>query len=126
QNDVVPGIYYNDGTKWIRIGAGTGSGEGTHISYNPVTYEINYTDAVGNPQVIKLNDVVKATETLTSLVNNGDGTITYTDERGNANTITLTTGVGADGKSALDIWRELTNNPSATAAEFIDALRGVD
>src|SRR5690554_4763114 len=45
-NDVVPGIYYNDGTKWVRIGSGaTGSGD-VAISYNPVTHEITYNDAL--------------------------------------------------------------------------------
>src|SRR5690606_9317031 len=39
-NDVVPGIYYNDGSTWVLASAGNA----TNISYNPSTYEITFTD----------------------------------------------------------------------------------
>uniref|UniRef100_UPI0029317461 hypothetical protein n=1 Tax=Pedobacter nototheniae TaxID=2488994 RepID=UPI0029317461 len=80
--DVVPGIYYNDGTKWILAGAGAAA----NIKYNPATYTISYIDADNNTVAINLKNVVKENETLTSLVNNNDGTYKYTSENG---TVTL-------------------------------------
>lgn len=38
KNDVVPGIYYNDGTKWVMTGGGKGSG----ITYDPTTNVITF------------------------------------------------------------------------------------
>ena len=81
--DVVPGIYYNDGTKWILAGAGDGAA--ANIKYNPATYILSYLDASNNPVSINLKNVVKENETLTTLVNN-NGTYKYTSENG---TITL-------------------------------------
>lgn len=91
-NDVTPGIYYNDGTRWVRVSVTGGESGDTYISYNPITYEISYEDGEGQIQIIKLGNVVKATETLTSLVDNQDGTVTYIDERGDEHTIVLANG----------------------------------
>lgn len=107
--------------------AGTGGGAGgdTYISYNPTTFEINYTDAEGNPQIINLHNVGKATETLTSLTDNKDGTVTYRDEHGNSHKIVLANGpAGADGKSAFEIWLELPGNTGKSEADFIASLKG--
>src|SRR5690606_3541575 len=41
-----------------------------------------YVDVDGNPQVIDLEELVQANETVTTLMNNGDGTYTYTSEDG--------------------------------------------
>src|SRR5690606_32302166 len=84
-NDVVPGIYYNDGTKWVLAGAVTRGAN--NISYNPTSYEITYVDDQGNTQIIDLQGIVKANETVTTLMNNGDGTYTYTAEDGTVTTI---------------------------------------
>ncbi|WP_270088638.1 hypothetical protein [Sphingobacterium sp. SYP-B4668] len=78
-NDVVPGIYYNDGKKWIAAGSSTGA---TNISYNPTTYEISFVDASGNPITINLTEVVKKNETITTLVSLGEGKYEYTSENG--------------------------------------------
>lgn len=117
------------GAKWVRVGSGTGIGGGnggdTYISYNPTTFEINYTDAEGHPQIINLHNVVKATETLTSLTDNKDGTVTYRDEHGNSHRIVLANGpAGADGKSAFEIWLELPGNAGKSEADFIASLKG--
>ncbi|NGM60751.1 hypothetical protein G5B30_02355, partial [Sphingobacterium sp. SGG-5] len=78
-NDVVPGIYYNDGTKWILLTPGFAS----NISYNPNTYVINYIDINGNPQTINLVQAVKANETQTALAYDGTShQLTYTGENG--------------------------------------------
>ena len=50
--DVQPGIYYNDGTQWVRLGSGDSS-----------------------------------SETVTTLINNNDGTYTYTSEDGTVTVI---------------------------------------
>jgi len=39
-NDVIPGIYYNNGNRWILVAGG----DVTPITYNPVTYELTYLD----------------------------------------------------------------------------------
>ncbi len=77
-NDVKPGIYYNDGTKWVTISAGVAQS----IGYNPATSHITYVDATGVPQIIDLKNVVHQNETLTILVANPDGSLSYTDEKG--------------------------------------------
>src|SRR5690606_15027849 len=46
------------------------------------SYEITYVDDEGNTQTIDLQEVVKANETTTTLVDNEDGTYTYTNETG--------------------------------------------
>ena len=84
--DVVPGIYYNDGTQWILARQGQASG----ITYNPVTYTITYTDPATNlPVNIDLKDVVKKNETVTSLVKQENGTYLYISESGKTTTINV-------------------------------------
>ena len=84
--DVVPGIYYNDGTQWILARQGQASG----ITYNPVTYTITYTDPATNlPINIDLKDVVKKNETVTSLVKQENGTYLYISESGKTTTINV-------------------------------------
>ncbi|WP_316819690.1 hypothetical protein [Pedobacter gandavensis] len=77
-NDVKPGIYYNDGNKWLVLSNGLAQ----NIAYDPLLNKITYTDATGSPQSIDLIAAVKANETLTLLVANPDGTLSYTDEKG--------------------------------------------
>ncbi|AZI27375.1 hypothetical protein EA772_19280 [Pedobacter sp. G11] len=85
-SDVVPGIYYNDGTKWILAR----QGQASNISYNPTTYTITFTDPSTNlPVVVDLKDVVKKNETLTFLVKQENGTYLYTSENGNKTIINV-------------------------------------
>ncbi len=58
-----------------------------NVSYNPVTNEFTYTDASGATQVVNINELVKANETVTILTNNNNGTYTYTNEEGDNVTI---------------------------------------
>lgn len=69
-NDVLPGIYYNDGAKWVLTGSA--------ILYDPNTFDLSFTDAENRSQRINL----KANETITTLINNHDGSLTYTAEDG--------------------------------------------
>ncbi len=78
KNDVVVGIYYNDGSKWVLASGGAA----TNISYDPTTYEIAFIDGGGNPVTIDFKQVVKVQETRTTLVENPNGTYTYTNEVG--------------------------------------------
>ncbi|SKB75711.1 hypothetical protein SAMN05660226_03025, partial [Parapedobacter luteus] len=88
-NDVVPGIYYNDGARWVLAGAVTQGAN--NISYNPVSYEITYVDDQGDTQVINLREIVRTNETVTTLVDNEDGSFTYTNEAGEAVTFDANT-----------------------------------
>ncbi|TJZ53161.1 hypothetical protein FAZ15_17530, partial [Sphingobacterium olei] len=101
-NDVVPGIYYNDGTKWVLVSSGSAS----NISYDPTTYVISYIDASGNPQTVNLVQAIKANETKTLLVSNGGGKYTYFNEEAidtNGNPI-LSKGV------TIDVPADVINN----------------
>ncbi|MBS7256807.1 hypothetical protein KHA98_22815, partial [Flavobacterium branchiicola] len=44
--------------------------------------EFSYTDATGASKVINISDLVKLSETVTTLSNNNDGSYTYTNEAG--------------------------------------------
>jgi len=88
-NDVVPGIYYNTGERWLLIAAGNT----TSITYNPVTHEITYVNQNEETQVINLEEVVKAVETVTVLdYDPASHVITYQDESGAPHTLDLTVG----------------------------------
>uniref|UniRef100_UPI003341CEB7 hypothetical protein n=2 Tax=Parapedobacter pyrenivorans TaxID=1305674 RepID=UPI003341CEB7 len=88
-NDVVPGIYYNNGNRWILVAGGSV----TPINYNPVTYELTYIDVKGDTQVINLEEVVKAVETVTVLGYDASGhKLTYQDESGLTHVLDLNVG----------------------------------
>ncbi|WP_316798521.1 hypothetical protein, partial [Pedobacter frigidisoli] len=85
-SDVIPGIYYNDGTKWILAR----QGQATNLSYNPTNYTLSFVDPSSNASVlVDLRDVVKKNETLTSLVKQENGTYVYTAEDGAKTTINV-------------------------------------
>ncbi|AJH15396.1 collagen-like protein [Myroides profundi] len=87
-----------------------------------------YVTKEGEVKNITFNDIVKGNETVTTLVDNGNGTFTYTNEKGDAVTIDLTKGPkgdkGADGKSALEIWQSLPGNDGKDGEAFIAAIKG--
>jgi len=68
-NDVVPGIYYNDGTRWVLAGAVANGANG--ITYDPISYEITDIDDDGNHQTIDLQEIVRASETVTMYTDAG-------------------------------------------------------
>ena len=76
--DVTPGCYYNDGVKWVRIPDETL----TSISLNADSTHIDYVDEDGNTTQLNLSGIVHNLETITTIVDNGDGTYTYTNEAG--------------------------------------------
>ncbi|MEG1230597.1 MAG: hypothetical protein RSD71_18055, partial [Flavobacterium sp.] len=96
-SDIVPGYYYWYVDKWYRMGSAD-------------------------------------TETITTLVDNKNGTITYTNEKGLPVTINLASGPqgvpgtngknGVDGKSAYEIWKEITKNNTATITDYLAAVKG--
>ena len=170
--DVLPGIYYNDGTQWISVRAGTttsstivenqpgrvgqpgkpgqpgGPAQGVVIVNNDNGSWV-YNSITENWTIINENN-----ETLTTLKDNGDGTITYTDESNVKTTIKIADGpAGADGftpfiaangnweirgvdtgvsakgtagKSAYVIWKEIPGNETGTVQDFITSLKGAD
>jgi len=91
--DLTPGCYYNDGSKWVRIADETL----TSLILNADSTHIDYTAEDGNTTQLNLSGIVHNLETLTTIVDNNDGTFTYTDEDGNttqldiSNMETLTT-----------------------------------
>ncbi|GGH00754.1 hypothetical protein GCM10007415_40860 [Parapedobacter pyrenivorans] len=88
-NDVVPGIYYNNGNRWILVAGGSV----TPINYNPDTYELTYIDVKGDTQVINLEEVVQAVETVTVLGYDASGhQLTYQDESGLTHVLDLNVG----------------------------------
>ncbi|MBO9674217.1 MAG: collagen-like protein [Sphingobacteriaceae bacterium] len=75
------------------------------------------TDATGNPVLASLSGIVQSAETLTKLVDNGDGTITYIDEKSNPTIIKIPTGsvpvAGVDVTTEASGKLILTNNIGA-------------
>ncbi|SFW69714.1 hypothetical protein SAMN02927921_03402, partial [Sinomicrobium oceani] len=92
-SDLKPGYYYWYVDRWYRV---MSSGDVTGVDlpnniviYDPINNQWTYIDATGTPQVINFEDIVRANETVTTLVNNQDGTYTYTSEDGTATTINV-------------------------------------
>jgi hypothetical protein len=53
------------------------------VTFNPTTNQFSYVDNSGNTQVVDINSIIKANETITTQSQNlGTGTITYTNEAG--------------------------------------------
>ncbi|MBB1141027.1 hypothetical protein, partial [Myroides sp. WP-1] len=77
-----PGFYYWDKTRWVRLvsDAEAQEGSGGNVYYDGTQFE--YEDEQGVRHIINLADFVKARETITTLINNRNGTYTYTSENG--------------------------------------------
>src|SRR5690606_9652121 len=78
---------------------------GGNVSYDGDNF--TYIDENGVEQTITFEDIVQANETVTTLVNNGDGTYTYTNESGE----TVTIDVPADIVNQFD---NIVNNGPVT------------
>ncbi len=111
KNDVVPGIYYNDGTKWVLASGG----KATSISYNPETYEVSFIDINGNPVKLDFRKIVQSNQTITTLVDNKNGTYVYTSESGVQTIIDVTADV-------TNTFEQIINNEKVKS-EFITLIK---
>ncbi|MGS2763292.1 hypothetical protein ACVBDU_13575, partial [Sinomicrobium sp. M5D2P9] len=91
--DLKPGYYYWHIDSWHRV---VSSGDLTGgdipdniVVYNPVTNQFTYIDENGNSQEINFEEIVKSNETVTTLVNTGNGIYIYTSEDGTETTINV-------------------------------------
>ncbi|RWW96754.1 collagen-like protein [Flavobacterium cerinum] len=92
--DIKPGYYYWYVDRWHRIITSTDlDNTGGNVTYNPITNQFTYIDNDGNVQVINFEEIVQNNETITTFVDNGDGTVTYTNEAGVAVTVNMGQGL---------------------------------
>ncbi|MCG2420617.1 hypothetical protein K8089_16470, partial [Aequorivita sp. F47161] len=83
----------------------------TFLALNPDGRTLEYTDEDGVVTSIDLGAVIDAFETLTTIVDNNDGTFTYTDEDGGTTTIDI---------SNLETLTFLALNPDGRTLEYTD------
>ncbi len=89
--DVRPGYYISDGAQWLRI-----------------------------TSVEDVIDLIDSTETVTNLVDNGDGTVTYTNEAGTAQTVDIADIITQEILNQGDIFNEIINLIEANTDVFAD------
>src|SRR5690606_7273558 len=107
----------------------------TTIALNADNVHIDYMDEDGVLTQLNLTQIVKNLETVTTIEDNGDGTITYTNENNDAVVINLAAGPqgpagadgvdgtnGTDGISADAEWIAAGN--TGTEQDFFDSLIG--
>src|SRR5690554_3057018 len=95
----------------------------TNLAYNDTDQKLVYTNSKGETQEIDLGTLVAGNETITTLVDHGDGTFTYTNEEGTDVTFDATrsnitdngdgtyTVIDADGNPVIiDIPGDIVNN----------------
>ncbi|MEL4307444.1 beta strand repeat-containing protein [Joostella sp. CR20] len=95
--NITPGFYYWQTDSWKKVISSSDLDDvgGGNVIYNPTNNTFNYIDDSGNQQTINFDEIVKANETETTLVDNGDGSYTYTNEKNVPTTIKVTqTGSG--------------------------------
>ncbi len=90
-NDITPGYHYWDGAKWQRM--------------------------TSMDEVVTL---IQSNETITNLVDNGDGTITYTNEEGIAQTVNIADIITQEILNQGDIFNEIINLIEANTDVFQD------
>ncbi|NGX83900.1 hypothetical protein G3A46_06205, partial [Aequorivita sp. KMM 9714] len=83
----------------------------TFLQLNADGHTLEYIDEDGVTSTIDLEEVIKNFETLTTIVDNGDGTFTYTDENGNTTTLDV---------SNLETLTSLALNPDGKTLEYLD------
>ncbi|KAF2511355.1 hypothetical protein EYY60_07955, partial [Flavobacterium zhairuonense] len=120
-SDIKPGYYYWFDNKWNRIGiSGEAVASPGTVIYNSVTQSFSYIDNAGNSQIIDFSSIVKANETLTTVVNNSDGSYTYTNESGIAVKIDVIGDVTTN-------FATIVNNPAVTniLQQIVDKTKGI-
>lgn len=116
QNDVTPGYYYWSNNRWNRL---VSNRDGTgHLTLSAGDI-VNYINLDGTLSSIDLGSVVLNHETITQLVDNGDGTISYTNEDNLTTIINLPSGLGL---SAYQI--AVNNGFNGTETEWLASLQG--
>src|SRR5690606_30842470 len=109
----------------------------TTIALNADNVHIDYMDEDGVLTQLNLTQIVKNLETVTTIEDNGDGTITYTNENNDAVVINLAAGPqgpagadgvdgtnGTDGISAYEEWIAAGN--TGTEQNYLDSLVGAE
>lgn len=118
EDDVVNVITTSAGSGYVLITDGTIDIDGDGTPDNNVSLQ-DFIDNIGN--------IVSAHETVTTLVDNTDGTMTYTDEDGTANTITTSAGSNNvlvdDGTIDIDGDMVLDNN--VTLQDVINNINNI-
>src|SRR5690606_21345421 len=89
---------------------------------NPLTGTLTYKDENEVDQVIDMAALIAAHQSVTTLVENGDGTITYTNENNQSVTVNLPSGL--DGLSAYEI--AVNNGFVGSEVEWLNSLQGSD
>ncbi|MDW5289143.1 hypothetical protein [Formosa sp. PL04] len=96
--DITPGYYYWYQGSWNKLLAKKDL-QGNIVFWDVVNNQFTYIDENGDVQIINNDNL----ETITTLVDNGDGTITYFNENNDEVTIDLTQGSsGEDGANGID------------------------
>lgn len=80
-SDVFPGYYYWLTDKWMRIISNKDL-PANILTWDPAQNRFAYTDPAGNLQPVDLDRLLKNHETQTTIINNGGGNYTYTNEAG--------------------------------------------
>ncbi|MGN7811727.1 hypothetical protein [Flavobacterium sp. 22076] len=80
-SDVFPGYYYWLTDKWMRIISNKDI-PANILTWDPAQNRFAYTDPAGNLQPVDLDRLLKNHETQTTIINNGGGNYTYTNEAG--------------------------------------------
>src|SRR5690606_39431126 len=83
----------------------------TTIALNPDNIHIDYTDEAGNLTKLNLTDLVGNLETVTTLVENTDGTFTFIDEDGIPTILDV---------SNMETLTEIALNPDNTNIDYTD------
>jgi hypothetical protein len=81
------------------------------VTYNSETKQFSYVDVAGNTQVVNIADVIKGSETVTTLTNNGSGSYTYVNEAGAPSDINVVSDVISNASTIFnntDVVNELT------------------
>lgn len=127
QGDIQPGFYYWDKTKWVRIVPDADIADEVIKNFTKIVEnetvlrqleqiiqhttgsvfydgtKFEYIDEEGDRQLIDIANIVKTNETLTTLVDNGNGTYTYTSEQGTQTIINVP-------QSVINQFESIVNN----------------
>ena len=135
QGDILPGFYYWNATKWVRIVSDVDISDlviknfeeivknetvqnlinktGGNVFYDGTRFE--YLDRSGSRIELLLSTIVKANETVTTLLANTDGTYTYKSENGTETIIDIPASVANN-------FETIVNNNPEKVKEIIEQV----